>query len=92
MRRRLCLTRHSGGVEGKLAPGAPGFGTNKAVRKWKSESLFGTGVLELCRMADIVFLALHGSCGEDGRVQAALDVLGIPFTGADYLNQCHRHG
>ena len=70
----------------KVAPGAPDLEQIKAVRKWKSESLFGTGVLELCRMADIVFLALHGSCGEDGRVQAALDVLGIPFTGADYLS------
>ena len=36
-------------------------------------------------MADVVFLALHGSCGEDGRVQAALALMGIPFTGAGYL-------
>lgn len=48
-------------------------------------SLFGPGVLELCRMADVVFLALHGSCGEDGRVQAALALMGIPFTGSGYL-------
>ena len=27
-------------------------------------------------MADIVFLALHGRTGEDGRVQATLDLLG----------------
>lgn len=43
------------------------------------------GVLELCQMADIVFLALHGTCGEDGRVQAAFDLMGIPYTGAGYL-------
>ena len=36
-------------------------------------------------MADIVFLALHGTCGEDGRVQAAFDLMGIPYTGAGYL-------
>ena len=48
-------------------------------------SLFGPGVLELCKLADIVFLALHGACGEDGRVQAALALLGIPFTGSGYL-------
>ena len=36
-------------------------------------------------MADIVFLGLHGTCGEDGRVQAAFDLLGIPYTGAGYL-------
>lgn len=36
-------------------------------------------------MADVVFLALHGQCGEDGRVQAAFDLLGIPYTGSGYL-------
>ena len=36
-------------------------------------------------MADIVFLALHGRTGEDGRVQATLDLLGIPYTGSGYL-------
>ena len=50
-----------------------------------SPSLFGPNVLELCRLADVVFLALHGACGEDGRVQAAFDLLGIPYTGAGYL-------
>ena len=29
---------------------------------------------------------LHGTCGEDGRVQAAFDLLGIPYTGAGYLS------
>ena len=32
------------------------------------------------------FLALHGTCGEDGRVQAGFDLLGIPYTGAGYLS------
>ena len=54
-------------------------------RKWKSPSLFGRGVVEICRKADIVFNALHGANGEDGRVQAALDLLGIPYTGSGYL-------
>ena len=39
----------------------------------------------MCAMADIVFLALHGSCGEDGRIQATLDLLGVPYTGSGYL-------
>ena len=30
---------------------------------------------------DIVFLALHGTYGEDGTVQAKLDALGVPYTG-----------
>jgi len=30
---------------------------------------------------DVVFLALHGSYGEDGTVQHELDALGVPYTG-----------
>ncbi|QBI20008.1 D-alanine--D-alanine ligase [Egibacter rhizosphaerae] len=32
---------------------------------------------------DVVFLALHGKSGEDGTVQALLDLMGIPYTGPD---------
>ncbi len=32
---------------------------------------------------DVVFLALHGSYGEDGTIQKELDQLGVPFTGCD---------
>ena len=31
----------------------------------------------------VVFLALHGTYGEDGTVQAELDQLGVPYTGCD---------
>jgi D-alanine-D-alanine ligase len=34
---------------------------------------------------DIVFLALHGGSGEDGTLQALLDVAGIPYTGSGKL-------
>ena len=54
-------------------------------RERGGKSLFGPGVLELCKSADVVFLALHGQCGEDGRVQAAFDLLGIAYTGSGYL-------
>ena len=64
---------------------APDLEAVKESRKWKSPSLFGKGVLEICRMADIVFVALHGMNGEDGRVQATFDMLGIPYTGSGYL-------
>ncbi|MCD8354311.1 MAG: D-alanine--D-alanine ligase [Clostridiales bacterium] len=69
----------------KVSRQAPDLAALKATRKWKSDSLFGKGVLELCRLADIVFLALHGACGEDGRIQATLETLGIPFTGTGFL-------
>lgn len=32
---------------------------------------------------DVVFLALHGTYGEDGTVQAELEKLGVPYTGCD---------
>lgn len=34
---------------------------------------------------DVVFLALHGGTGEDGTVQALLDLAGIPYTGSGKL-------
>jgi D-alanine-D-alanine ligase len=37
-------------------------------------------------MADIVFLALHGENGEDGKIQAAFDLMGIKYTGTDYTS------
>ena len=35
--------------------------------------------------ADVVFLALHGGQGEDGTVQALLDLIGVPYTGSGHL-------
>src|SRR4051812_7654821 len=32
---------------------------------------------------EVVFLALHGTYGEDGTVQRELDKLGVPYTGCD---------
>lgn len=69
----------------RVARQAPDLEEIRASRKQGGDSLFGKDVLTLCAMADAVFLALHGSCGEDGRVQAALELLGIPYTGSGYL-------
>lgn len=62
-------------------------GFNGQIEKMKAErkEFFGPKVLEVCQKADMVFLALHGMCGEDGRIQAAFDLLGIPYTGSGYL-------
>ncbi len=64
---------------------APDLAQVKACRSDGGDSQFGPGVLELCVQADVVFLALHGACGEDGRVQATFDLMGIPYTGSGYL-------
>lgn len=54
-------------------------------RPGDSVSYLGPNVLELCRLADITFMALHGSLGENGKMQATFDVLGIRYTGPNSL-------
>ncbi|MBM6724608.1 D-alanine--D-alanine ligase family protein [Pseudoflavonifractor phocaeensis] len=69
----------------KVSREAPDLEQVRASRPGDSRSMFGPHVLELCQMADLAFLALHGTCGEDGKVQATLELMGIPYTGAGYL-------
>ncbi|MDE1874463.1 MAG: D-alanine--D-alanine ligase [Patescibacteria group bacterium] len=38
---------------------------------------------EALKTADVAFVALHGQYGEDGKVQAILERLGVPFTGSN---------
>lgn len=35
---------------------------------------------------DVVFIALHGRLGEDGRIQALLDLLQIPYVGSNVMS------
>lgn len=49
------------------------------------DSLLGRNVIECCRAADCVFVAMHGGMGENGMLQATLSALGIKFTGSDYI-------
>lgn len=48
--------------------------------------LFDTGEHDLAALAaqgfDRVFIALHGCYGEDGTMQGALELLGLPYTGS----------
>lgn len=78
-REALCPMSDQVGVE------APDLDQIRAMRPDGGGSFFGPGALELCRIADLVFIGLHGRCGEDGRLQAALDLLGVPYTGSGYL-------
>jgi len=51
--------------------------------------LFDTGERSLSELAEQgferVFIALHGRYGEDGTIQGALELLGIPYTGSGPL-------
>ena len=43
------------------------------------------GTFPEVRSADVVFLALHGGQGEDGTIQALLDMVGVRYTGSGHL-------
>jgi D-alanine-D-alanine ligase len=72
-------------VEG-IPETAPDLAAVKASRKDQSPCFFGPNVIRMCQMADIVFMALHGENGENGKLQAAFDLYGIKYTGSDYLS------
>ena len=65
---------------------APDLAKIKASRKDKSDVFFGPNVIALCKAADLVFIGLHGENGENGKVQAALDLYGVKYTGSDYVS------
>lgn len=69
-----------------IASTAPDIEAVKAMRKDGGKSFFGPQVIALCQEADVVFLALHGENGENGKIQAAFDLLGIRYTGTDYIS------
>lgn len=53
----------------------------KEPNELQRKKLIGKNVLEVCKMADKVFLALHGGIGENGKLQALFDCMGIEYTG-----------
>ena len=70
---------------GGIGEDSPSLEAIKALKNGE-RNFFGPNVLEICAEADIAFMALHGANGEDGRIQAAFDLLGIKYTGTDYLS------
>lgn len=46
------------------------------------ENPVGENVIEFCKLADVAFLALHGGVGENGKLQALLEMNGVRFTGS----------
>ena len=51
---------------------APDIAQVKAMRKDQSACFFGPNVIKICQAADIVFMALHGENGENGKIQQPL--------------------
>ena len=70
----------SGGVMKTLPPEL------EALAKLSVEALPAVvGRLPAPSDADVVFLGLHGGQGEDGTIQALLDLTGVPYTGSGHL-------
>ena len=68
---------------GSISEECPDLEAVKVLRKDGEKNFFGPNVLTICQEADVVFMALHGECGEDGKIQATFDLFGIRYTGTD---------
>ena len=68
---------------GDVAPSANDLYEIRKRNGFRTE-LIGPNVLTLCKFADVTFLALHGDMGENGQLQATLDVFDIKYTGSGY--------
>lgn len=71
---------------GAISEKNPDLEAVRALRKDGGKSFFGPNVLKICQEADCVFMALHGANGEDGKIQACFELLGIPYTGTDFVS------
>ncbi|HZP12655.1 MAG TPA: D-alanine--D-alanine ligase [Nevskiaceae bacterium] len=65
-----------------IAPEPP---SSSAIANIRARALALPNAAADLRAADVAFLALHGGAGEDGRLQAMLDLAGIPYTGSNHI-------
>lgn len=77
-----AFTDHDTDAGAVISTEAPDIQRVIAARTKGLSDKVGSNVIELCRFADITFLALHGGDGENGKVQAFFDMLGIRYTGS----------
>ena len=78
-----CLFQHTPYPPHSVTTSVPDLEALR-LRCGNGNALIGANVLRLCAMADRVFIALHGSMGENGQLQATLDTHGISYTGSGY--------
>lgn len=81
----FTLPGHGLEIVKNISTSEPDIEAVRASRPDQSNCFLGPNVIELCRMADITFLGLHGGEGENGKLQATFDLLGIKYTGPDSL-------
>lgn len=81
----FTLPDHGLDIVKNIGTEEPDLATVRASRPDQSDCFLGPNVIELCRAADITFLGLHGGEGENGKLQATFDLLGIKYTGPNSL-------
>lgn len=64
----------------------PDISVIKALRPDGNKNFFGPNVIDLCREADVVFMALHGENGENGKIQGCFDLMGVRYTGTGHVS------
>jgi hypothetical protein len=79
--------RLSGPAEQKLLTSrvAPEPPTTAAIDAMRSGAVTLSPAAFDIRDVDVVFLALHGGAGEDGRIQAMLDLASLAYTGSNHI-------
>ena len=65
---------------------SPDLEAVRALRPDGDKHFCGPNVVEICAASDIVFMALHGLNGEDGKLQAMFELNGIAYTGEDHVS------
>jgi D-alanine-D-alanine ligase len=65
-----------------VAPEPPSM---KAIENVRSRAIALSAAAFDIRDADVVFIALHGGAGEDGRLQAVLDLADLAYTGSNHI-------
>ena len=60
-------------------------GLEKQIESASRALVPATRVMASAEPIDVVLIALHGTWGEDGRIQGLLDTIGVPYTGSGVL-------
>jgi D-alanine-D-alanine ligase len=79
---RLSADEERALLAGGVAPAPPTSADMELVRR--RAIAFAPGASDI-HAADVVFLALHGGAGEDGRLQSMLDLAGLAYTGSNHI-------
>lgn len=66
----------------RVSESEPDLDALRLSRREGFNDYIGLNVPELCARADIVYMALHGDCGENGELQAFFDSRNIRYTGS----------